>query len=63
MLGKTAITILALLFLFTAGAFGQNNTQEPPSSADDAPPLMRVSSQLVLIDALVENEKTGDPVA
>jgi VWFA-related protein len=61
-LGKTAIAIPALFFLFTAGVFGQNNTQEPPPSADDAPPLMRVSSQLVLIDALVENEKTGDPV-
>jgi VWFA-related protein len=60
--GKTAIAILALLSLFAAGVFGQNNTQEPPQSPDDALPLMRVSSQLVLIDALVENEKTGDPV-
>ena len=62
MFGKTAIAILALCFLSTASVFGQDNTQQPPPSTDDAPPLMRVSSQLVLIDALVENEKTGDPV-
>jgi VWFA-related protein len=61
--GKTAIAILALCFLSIACVFGQNNAQQPPTSTDDAPPLMRVSSQLVLIDALVENEKTGDPVA
>ncbi len=53
--GKTAMAIPVLLSLCVAGVFGQDNTQEPP-------PLMRVSSQLVLIDALVENEKTGDPV-
>jgi VWFA-related protein len=53
--GKTAIAIPVLLSLFVAVVFGQNNTPE-------APPLIRVSSQLVLIDALVENEKTGDPV-
>ena len=53
--GKTAMAIPVLLSLCVAGVFGQDNTQEPP-------PLMRVSSQLVLIDALVENEKTGDLV-
>jgi len=61
-LAKIAIAILALCFLSTASAFGQNNSPEPPPSTDEAPPLMRVSSQLVLIDALVENEKTGDTV-
>jgi VWFA-related protein len=61
-LAKTAIAILALCFLSTASAFGQSNTQKPPPSTEGAPPLMRVSSQLVLIDALVENEKTGDAV-
>jgi VWFA-related protein len=61
-LAKIAIAILALCFLSTASAFGQSNTQEPQPSTEDAPPLMRVSSQLVLIDALVENEKTGDAV-
>jgi VWFA-related protein len=61
--GKTAIAIFALCFLSAACVFGQNSPQEPPISTGDAPPLMRVSSQLVLIDALVENEKTGDPVA
>jgi VWFA-related protein len=61
-LAKIAIAILALCFLSTASAFGQNNSPMPALSTDEAPPLMRVSSQLVLIDALVENEKTGDPV-
>jgi VWFA-related protein len=60
--GKTAIAILALPLLFTAWVSGQNDKQEQPPSADGAPPLMRVSSQLVLIDALVENEKTGAAV-
>jgi len=61
-LAKIAIAILALCFLSTASAFGQNNSPMPALSTDEAPPLMRVSSQLVLIDALVENEKTGDTV-
>jgi VWFA-related protein len=60
--GKTTIAILALCFLSTACVVGQTDKQGPPPSTDNAMPLMRVSSQLVLIDALVENEKTGDPL-
>lgn len=56
------LAILALFLLFTACVSGQNITQAPQSSSHVEPPLMRVSSQLVLIDALVENGKTGNPV-
>jgi VWFA-related protein len=50
------LAILPLLFITTCVS-GQT-----PSS-DVSPPLIRVSSQLVLIDALVEDGKTGNPIA
>jgi VWFA-related protein len=59
---KNSGLCLYLFFLFTACIFGQNRTPETSPSSNDTTPLMRVSSQLVLIDALVENEKTGSPV-
>jgi VWFA-related protein len=56
------LAVLALFLLFTACVSGENATQASQPSSDFEPPLMRVSSQLVLIDALVENQKTSNPI-
>lgn len=47
--------LCALFFLLRGSSFAQT----PASATDDSPPTIRVSSQLVLLDALVENKKTG----
>ena len=55
-----AMFLLCLIFGVSVAA--QNNTQASPPSPDTRTPVIRVSSQLVVLDALVENGKTGNLV-
>jgi VWFA-related protein len=51
-----------LCLIFGVSVAAQNNTQASPPSPDTRTPVIRVSSQLVVLDALVENGKTGNLV-
>lgn len=56
----TAAACLGLMCaLFAAG---QQNATAPANSFDDGPPVIRVMSQFVVLDAEVVNKKTGDLV-
>ena len=66
--GKAAIgrflnipAILAMSLIFAGSAVSQQTTQLPPASPD-VTPVIRVSSQFVVLDALAENRKTGNLV-
>jgi Ca-activated chloride channel family protein len=56
----TAATCLGVVF--TAGADGQQNAPIPANSFDNGPSVIRVMSQFVLLDAQVEERKSGNPV-
>ena len=56
------LIVPVLCLIYTACALAQNNPQVPPASHDANAPVIRVSSQFVVLDALVENAKTGDLV-
>lgn len=55
---KTESVILACL-LWAAPGLAQQSTQEPPHSREAATPIIRVSSELVVLDVLVVNKKTS----
>ena len=54
-------SILSLCLIIASSAVAQQNIHTPPSSPD-VTPVIRVSSQFVILDALVENRKTGNLV-
>jgi VWFA-related protein len=58
---KLPIALYFCLICAALPAAGQS-TQAPPQPADPEPPPIRVSSQFVVLDAVVEHAKTGDPV-
>ena len=60
-----ANTPIALSFwlLFGGSVLAQQNTPVSPPANDGQAPVIRVSTQYVVLDALVEEEKTGAPVA
>ena len=60
-----ANTRIALSFwlLFGGSVLAQQNTPVSPPANDGQAPVIRVSTQYVVLDALVEEEKTGAPVA
>jgi VWFA-related protein len=53
---------LFLWLIFGGSALAQQNTKVSPPVNDRQAPLIRVSTQFVVLDALVENRKTGAPV-
>jgi VWFA-related protein len=58
---KIGIAILVgLLWVALVGA--QLNAQTPEHNGQRAAPVIRVSSELVVLDVLVENKKTGAPI-
>jgi hypothetical protein len=54
-------SILSLCLIFAASVVAQQNIQTPPTSPN-VTAVIRVSSQFVVLDALVENKKTGNLV-
>jgi VWFA-related protein len=52
--------ILALCLICAAPAAGRQDSQAAPRPADSEDHVIRVASQSVLVDALVENKKTGN---
>ena len=46
----------------TTYSLAQENTQQVATSEQTAAPVIRVSSQLVVLDVLVKNKKTGAPI-
>ena len=59
---KTAGAILAGL-LWVAPVWAQEKAETPAQSGQGAAPVIRVSSELVVLDVLVENKKTGAPIS
>jgi VWFA-related protein len=55
-------SVLVPCLIFALSAVAQDNPQAPPASPDVSAPVIKVSSQFVVLDALVENRKTGDLV-
>jgi VWFA-related protein len=53
---------VALGMLCVASAIAQQNAHNSPSSAGTDEPVIRVSTQFVVLDALVENKRTGNPI-
>ncbi len=53
-------SVLVPCLIFALAALAQDNPQAQPP--DVSAPVIKVSSQFVVLDALVENRKTGDPV-
>jgi VWFA-related protein len=55
-----SVILAGLLWVVAAG--GQPGAQTPALSGQGAAPVIRVSSELVVVDVLVENKKTGAPI-
>jgi Ca-activated chloride channel family protein len=53
---------VALSMLCAAPAIAQQSAHNSASSSDSDLPVIRVSTQFVVLDALVENKKTGQPI-
>jgi VWFA-related protein len=53
---------VALSMLCAASALAQQNARNSAPSSDMDVPVIRVSTQFVVLDALVENKKTGQPI-
>ena len=53
---------VAISMLCAASAIAQQNARNSASSSDADMPVIRVSTQFVVLDALVENKKTGHPI-
>ena len=53
---------VALSMVCVAAAIAQQNAPDPPASSDHDLPVIRVSTQVVVLDALVANKKTGQPI-
>jgi VWFA-related protein len=58
---KIGIVLFACL-VWTASLVAQQSTPPPASSQEPAAPVIRVSSQLVVLDLLVRNKKTATPI-
>ena len=56
-------TILYLCLIFPWSALAQNDPQAASSSRDAETPVIQVSSQFVVLDALVQNKKTGNLIS
>jgi hypothetical protein len=54
---------LFLWLIFGGQVLAQQNTQVSPPVNDGQAPLIRVSTQFVVLDALVEDGNTGAPIA
>jgi hypothetical protein len=53
---------VAISMLCAASAIAQQNARNSGSSSDTDMPVIRMSTQFVVLDALVENKKTGHPI-
>jgi len=59
---RVGSAVLLLCASATTFGFSQENTQRVATSERIAAPVIRVSSQLVVLDVLVKNKKTGAPI-
>ena len=56
------VKIAVVLMLCAASALAQQAARNSGPSSDTDVPVIRVSTQFVVLDALVENKKTGQPI-
>jgi VWFA-related protein len=61
-MSKIAI-VLFFWWIFSGSVLAQQNTPVSPPESDGQDPVIRISTQFVVLDALVEDTKTGAPVA
>ena len=59
---RVGSAVLLLCASVTTFGLSQENTQRVATSERIAAPVIRVSSQLVVLDVLVKNKKTGAPI-